>query len=302
MIPWSSLLASLIVRRFARSLLVLLMLTPWPRFAEARRIPARPRPSVHPQFFGPPEVLFTFDDGPHLQNTPKVLGELAEHGIKAIFFVNGWHFDRDPRARALLKQELDQGHYVGNHTYSHRILCKHLKDAPTEIDRNEDLLEQVLGFRPTLLRTPYGQHCRKLREIVDQRGYRQIGWDIDPQEWRGGKKADQVARFIITRLSRLRGRAIVLMHDTHSATVQALPKVLDWLAKHPEIKVVDWHVLLGAHAPGAPRTVVAQPAQPTSALLRALEWMRSRIAAATCSLPWPGPSPGPLAAARKLML
>src|SRR5262249_49499615 len=144
----------------------------------------------------------------------------------------------------LLRELVGRGHYVGNHTYSHKILCKHLKEAPREIDRNSELLEHVLGYRPVLLRTPYGQHCAKLRARVAERGLDQIGWDIDAQEWRSGRRADQVAQFIITRLARLQGRAIVLLHDTRAVSVQALPKVLDWLALHKQVKIDDWHVLL----------------------------------------------------------
>src|SRR5207302_361968 len=116
--------------------------------------------------------------------------------------------------------------------------------APREIDRNQELIAQVLGFRPELLRTPYGQHCKQLKRIVAERGYSQIGWDIDPQEWRPGRKVEDVVHYITSRLARIRrGRAIVLMHDSREKTVLALPKVLDWLAVHPEIKIVDWRAL-----------------------------------------------------------
>ena len=254
----------------------------------------------------PPEVIFTFDDGPSLAHTPKVLAELAKHGIKAVFFVNGWHFDKDARAQALLRQEREQGHYVGNHTYSHRILCKHLKDAPREIDHNEDLLEQVLGMRPELLRTPYGQHCKKLKEIVAERSYAQIGWDIDAQEWRHGRKGADVARFIIGRLSHLHGRAIVLLHDTHSVTVDALPRVLDWLAAHPEVKVDDWHVLLKPRE-RAPQGAASGQPSPTSPLLRAVLSLGDRLVRSlgvAGALPrWRVlPPPAALAGSRSLVL
>src|SRR5687768_6802793 len=95
-----------------------------------------------------PEVVFTFDDGPRLDTTPRVLAELERRGIKAVFFVVGRKFEKDERARELLRQIAAQGHYIGNHTYSHRILCKHINLAPDEIDRNQLLIEEVLGTRP----------------------------------------------------------------------------------------------------------------------------------------------------------
>src|SRR5262249_34289526 len=209
------------------ALLVLAMLAP----------PKHPKKSAQPPVTKqaepakPTEVVFTFDDGPHLKLTPKVLAELDKHKIKAIFFVNGWHFDKDERARAVLRDEVARGHYVGNHTYSHRVLCKQINLAPVEIDKNGDLIEQSLGYRPTLLRTPYGQHCAPLMKIVKARGYDQIAWDIDAQEWKPGSKGDKVARFIIDRLAHAHGRQIVLMHDTHAVTLEALPKILEWLGQ-----------------------------------------------------------------------
>src|ERR1051326_6526817 len=135
------------------ALLVLALLAP----SKHHKHVDKPQVSKPAEPAKPAEVLFTFDDGPHRQFTPKVLAELDKHKIHAIFFVNGWHFDKDEKARAVLREEIQHGNYVGNHTYSHRILCKHLLLAPSEIDKNEDLIETALGYRPSLLRTPYGQ-------------------------------------------------------------------------------------------------------------------------------------------------
>jgi peptidoglycan/xylan/chitin deacetylase (PgdA/CDA1 family) len=225
------------------------------------------------------EVLLTFDDGPHLVYSPQVMAELDKRNIKVIFFVNGWHFDKDARGRAMIRTELEHGHYVGNHTYSHRILCKHINLAPYEIDHNEDLIQQTLGYRPTLLRTPYGQHCPDLKKIVAERGYDMINWDIDAQEWRHpSTRADQMAKYIIDHIARSRGRSIVLMHDTHLVTVQALPVILTWLDQHPEVKVISWEALL-------------KPL-PKSAVLEALGWVKSSITAVPPPLlPSPVPTP-----------
>lgn len=236
------------------ALMVLAMLAP-PKHHKHAEKPQLTKPAEPPK---PAEVLFTFDDGPHKQFTPKVLAELDKHKIHAIFFVNGWHFDKDEKERALLKDEVARGHYVGNHTYSHRILCKHLLLAPAEIDKNEDLIEAVLGYRPSLLRTPYGQHCAPLVRLVQQRGYDQIAWDIDAQEWKPGSKGDKVAKYITDHIAHAHGRTIVLLHDTHAATLDALPKILEWLDKHPEIKVLEPKVLL---KPGAPLPKVAAASQ-----------------------------------------
>jgi peptidoglycan/xylan/chitin deacetylase (PgdA/CDA1 family) len=250
--------------RHARLFGVLLFLISSTSTAAAKRPPKRAKAAspAHARAPAEPakpaEVLFTFDDGPHQKFTPKVLAELEKHKVHAIFFVNGWHFEKDVKARAVLRDEIAQGHYVGNHTYSHRILCKNMNLAPTEIDKNEDLIDQALGYRPTLLRTPYGQHCPALVKLVKARGYDQIAWNIDAQEWKPGTHGDKVASFIINQIAHAHGRTIVLLHDTHAVTLDALPKILEWLDKHPNIKVLEPRVLL---KPGAPVPKLAATGQ-----------------------------------------
>jgi peptidoglycan/xylan/chitin deacetylase (PgdA/CDA1 family) len=210
---------------------------------------------------GPPEVLFTFDDGPNLERTPRVLDILDQHHIKAIFFVNGWHFQGDKpeaeKSRELLREIVRRGHAVGNHTVHHYFLCGKLgkKVAADEIEKNAQLIEQAIGMRPELFRTPYGSHCKQLSTTLARLGISPIGWDIDPQDWRV-KNTKLVRDYVIRRLARLRGRAIVLFHDVHEDTVRALPQVLDWLDQEnaartargeTPVRVLDYAYLLPPH-------------------------------------------------------
>lgn len=212
-----------------------------PKRAKAPRpaAPAGPRGVPTP---AAPEVLFTFDDGPDLVRTPKVLDILAAHHIRAVFFVNGVHFlghsAGAEKSRVLLREVLARGHYVGNHTVHHKFLCGQLgpKIADDEILKNAELIEQAVGMRPELYRTPYGAHCKTLNATLSRLGIRHTGWDIDPQDWK--VKNTQIVRDrVIGALSRLRGRAILLMHDVHDDTVQALPQILDWLEKENQARV-----------------------------------------------------------------
>jgi peptidoglycan/xylan/chitin deacetylase (PgdA/CDA1 family) len=246
--------------------------------------PPPPAPGDHPDHPEQPtlELLLTFDDGPDLVRTPKVLAALDKRGWKAVFFVNGTKFEKDERAQKLLHTVLEHGHYVGNHTFHHMILCTHIPKAAQEIDSNEDLIERVLDYRPELLRTPYGQHCPKLKQIWEQRDYTNVLWDIDAQEWRPGKSTAQVAGFIIGQLKKMKGRKILLLHDIHEVTIEAIPFIFDWIDHHPEVKVIDWRVLL-------------RPL-PHPALIDALGWVRSEVVAAVRDLG------APLAAVANLML
>lgn len=256
--------------------------------------PAPPKPKND----APPEILFTFDDGPAIDKTPKVLDILDQHHIKAIFFVLGVHLQGNSAAaeksKELLREEVRRGHAVGNHTIHHYFLCGHVyvKQAWEEIEGNAKMIEDALGTRPELFRTPYGAHCPQLKTVLDGLGIKPIGWDIDPQDWKV-KNAPKIEAFIEKEFAQMHGRNIVLFHDIQAATVQALPHILDWLdqenerrvaAGRPPIKIIDYSYLL-------------PPRHLTPPLLDALGRVLVELINRPLSLPlafWPG-SPAPLA-------
>lgn len=199
--------------------------------------PARagwPMPAGGVSASGDPEVLFTFDDGPHPRHTADILDLLAERNIKAIFFWVGWRLERGDHTavhRDLVHRAVREGHLVANHTVNHPNLCQVQEDeAAEEIDRNTRTLEDVIGLPILLFRAPYGASCQRLRRMLADRSLDHTHWDIDPQEWRH-HNIKRTVNFVIKKLKRLDGRAIVLLHDTHRVTVRALPKILDWIEK-----------------------------------------------------------------------
>ncbi|HEY7957080.1 MAG TPA: polysaccharide deacetylase family protein [Polyangia bacterium] len=224
-------------------------------FSTVARAHPRPRPS------GPPELLFTFDDGPAVGKTPKILDALQAHHIHAVFFVNGRHLLGSTKvadeSRALLREEIARGNAVGNHTIHHYFLCGHAysKLAPEEIEGNAALIQQATGMRPDLFRTPYGSHCRSIKALLASLGIHPIGWDIDPQDWRLRNPA-KIEAYVESHLRHLQGRNILLMHDIQGATVVALPRILDWIDQENAariksgrvpIKIIDYSYLLPRH-------------------------------------------------------
>jgi peptidoglycan/xylan/chitin deacetylase (PgdA/CDA1 family) len=179
------------------------------------------------------ELVLTFDDGPDLAGTPLVLEELDRRGLKAIFFVNGRHFagDRpqDVASRDLVRKLAAHGHLVANHTFSHQNVCKEPAKLAHQIDDNAELITATTGVRPTLFRSPYGVRCKELDHALRARDLLQIGWNLDPQEWRSGSE-DGTYDYVTKRLEHFTGRAILLLHDTHGEAVRALPRILDWIA------------------------------------------------------------------------
>ena len=205
-----------------------------------------------------PELLLTFDDGPALDKTPKVLDLLDKHGYKAVFFVCGVHLQGKSAAaeksRELLREVIRRGHMVGNHTVHHLFLCNKTNESKIveEVEGNGKLIADALGQPPYLFRTPYGAHCPTLAKTLHDLGIRPIGWDIDPQDWRL-KDAAKIEAVVKASFRNMHGRQILLMHDVQGATIAALPKILDDLdaenerrtkAGEPPIKVISYDYLL----------------------------------------------------------
>jgi peptidoglycan/xylan/chitin deacetylase (PgdA/CDA1 family) len=201
------------------------------------------------------DVLLSFDDGPDLAGTPLVLETLDRYQVKAIFFVNGRSLlgSRPPdlARRELVRRLATHGHLVANHTLTHRNLCREPGAVAEEIDTNSEIIGFATGLRPLLFRSPYGARCRSLDQALRQRDLIQVGWNLDPQEWRC-QKQEQVFAHVTRRLARLIGPAILLLHDTHEAAVLALPRILEWIDQENArlardggrpLRVVDYSVL-----------------------------------------------------------
>jgi len=229
------------------------------------------RTSFYPST-APRELLLSFDDGPDLSGTPLILKELDRRGIKAIFFVTGWRLTgrrpEDIARRDLVRKIAAHGHLVANHTMTHPDMCKNPDKQAAEIDDNTELIAQTTGVRPLLFRSPYGAYCRSLEQTLAMRELPDIGWNIDPQDWKHDDE-DAVFSYLVNKVQQLQGRGIMLLHDTHSASVHALPRFLDWLARENErsvrakrdpVQVIDYRAVVPKRpmaASGLPELVTA---------------------------------------------
>jgi peptidoglycan/xylan/chitin deacetylase (PgdA/CDA1 family) len=201
-------------------------------------------------------LLLTFDDGPDLVGTSLLLDELTRRGVKAVFFVNGHHIVRnlpeDIARRDLLRKLATHGHLVGNHTMNHKNLCQQRDAIPAEIDGASEIIAYATSVRPLVFRSPYGARCRDLDRALADRDVIQIGWNMDPQEWRG-EDEDAIVKYATDGLRRAKGPVILLLHDKNVAAVHALSRILDFVdaenaraaadGKQP-IRLVDYRVFL----------------------------------------------------------
>jgi peptidoglycan/xylan/chitin deacetylase (PgdA/CDA1 family) len=171
-----------------------------------------------------PYIAMTFDDGPSGPNTPRLLDLAAKKHIKLTFFLIGENAARYPQ---LVQRELAEGHEVGNHSYTHPVLSKMSDDAVrSEIQKTQDAIIGAAGYKPILMRPPYGALSPTQRRwISNEYGFKIILWDVDPLDWKD-RNSQVVAQRII---SGTRPGSIILSHDIHATTVEAMPVVFDAL-------------------------------------------------------------------------
>src|SRR5437773_3145726 len=171
-----------------------------------------------------PYIAMTFDDGPSATLTPKLLDLLAAHHIKATFFVIGENVAEHPEIVARAAQE---GHEIANHSWSHPNFGKMSdENVRRQLQQTDDAIKNATGKRPTLLRPPYGSiTAREKRWIHDEFGYDIILWDVDPYDWKRPGPAVVRARI----LKETRPGSIVLSHDIHPGTIEAMPSTFDEL-------------------------------------------------------------------------
>ncbi|SDE04076.1 polysaccharide deacetylase family protein [Streptomyces prasinopilosus] len=208
-----------------------------PRAAPGRT-PVRSAPLLRVSGRGSTMVL-TFDDGPDPRYTPDILDTLAAHDVRAMFFVCGemvsYHKD-------LLARMSDEGHVVGNHTWSHPLLTRLTRGGiRSEMERTCDIIEKGYGERPQWFRAPYGAWNRAAFQLGAELGMEPLAWTLDTLDW-----TSPGTRTIVDRVEN--GAApgvVVLSHDAggdRSQSVRALRAYLpDLLASGYRVTVPRRH-------------------------------------------------------------
>ena len=191
-------------------------------------------------------VAITFDDGPHLTNTPQVLDILASHNAIGTFFINGKSVRGDDH-RALLAEMRDAGHIIGNHSQNHKNLKNvSASTLKSEIEGTHQILLD-LGVEPSFFRFPYGSSSCTTADTVRSYGYAVTGWHIDSADWcygasRGGvgycdpgtfqhvpdSYRSDIAGFVLSQ-ARSKDGGVLLFHDVHAYTVSVLDQIMTTL-------------------------------------------------------------------------
>jgi peptidoglycan/xylan/chitin deacetylase (PgdA/CDA1 family) len=172
------------------------------------------------------EVVLTFDDGPWPENTPSVLKTLAEECTTGIFFSIGKHATYYPE---ILKQVYAAGHTIGSHTWSHATLTN---KKLTEDQRKEEIEKGISAVKWALggvspapfFRFPALQHPPEMVTYLGTRNIAMFSCDLDSFDFKA-RNPKQVIDVTMKKLNKL-GKGIILMHDFHKHTAEALPELL----------------------------------------------------------------------------
>jgi len=182
-----------------------------------------------------PAIALTFDDGPDPKNTPRLLEILKERNIKATFFLLGRSVTTYPQVVRLIVAD---GHEIGNHTWDHKDLSKLSESAcMDELQKTHDAIIAACGVTPTIFRPPYGNvKMTERKAIMEKFHYPDIIWEVDTEDWKKPFSSEKVHNTI---LKDTKPGSIILCHDIHSWTIDAMPSTLDELkAKGFQFKTI----------------------------------------------------------------
>lgn len=167
-------------------------------------------------------VALTFDDGPG-PHTGRLLDILDEKGVKATFFVVGQNANANPQ---IMRRMRDSGHTLANHTYSHPNLAKQSDAAiAQQLDDTDAAIANTTGVKVKWMRPPYGSYDNRTVVAARNRGQAVAIWNVDTADW----QHRNAARTCNIAVQNSTPGSIILMHDIHAPTVDAVPCVIDGL-------------------------------------------------------------------------
>ncbi|MGG1674921.1 polysaccharide deacetylase family protein [Neobacillus sp. NRS-1170] len=165
-------------------------------------------------------IAITFDDGPNPIYTPQVLEIFSEAGGKATFFMIGKQMSKYPE---MVKKVAEQGHEIGNHTFTHPKLSQLTQEkCSEEIERNESLIEELAGRKPVVFRPPYLDYNHETLSVLEQKSYPMIGaLNLGAHDW----EQPGVDHILAKTRDCVRNGSILLFHDGYGDRSQTIEAV-----------------------------------------------------------------------------
>ena len=167
-------------------------------------------------------------DEPDLEFTPKILDKLKQHNVKATFFLLGENAEKFPN---VVKRIANEGHIIGNHTFSHPNLAK-VNDAEyrNQIIKTEEILNRLAGYAPKFIRPPYGEILENQLKWATEQNFMIVQWSVDTVDWKG-VSADTITNNV---LGNSFPGSIILQHSTPGGHLQGSVEALDKMI--PQLK------------------------------------------------------------------
>ena len=166
------------------------------------------------------KVAITFDDGPHPVYTESILDGLKERGVVATFFVTGDHAEKYPE---IIKRIYDEGHLIGNHTYSHiQLTGYNFDEFAKELTQTSQIIADITGAETIFVRPPYGLWDKRLETELNMFP---VLWTVDPRDW----ARSNVSGIVKDVLNKIKPNDIILLHDEYESSKKAALIIIDKL-------------------------------------------------------------------------
>lgn len=170
------------------------------------------------------QIALTFDDGPDPETTPELLDTLKRYNVRAAFFCIGKRACQYPE---IVKRMADEGHLVGNHTFSHASIFPVLsqKKMQKELIDAEKVISEIIGDRVKYFRPPFGITNPMISRAVSGLGYTTIGWNLRSFDTFAFLGQERIQREIERKLS---NGSILLLHDDRKGCAQLVDSILQY--------------------------------------------------------------------------
>lgn len=168
------------------------------------------------------KIALTFDDGPHPYYTEQLLDGLKERGVVATFFVTGEHAALHPD---VIKRMAEEGHLIGNHTYSHmQLTSRNREEFKNELIKTNEVIKDITGEDVLYVRPPYGSWDKKFEAELNMF---MVLWTVDPLDWCSGSVSCITDKVV----EKVKENDIILLHDYYASSVTAAFNIVDELTE-----------------------------------------------------------------------